>query len=115
MQHLQKTFSILPYRSKTFWCDSQGILNIKKTALCVQESSRLKDIPVVIMSSENVQDRINRFLRCVRVSIAAADLFSFCFLTRMVFVRCLEEGAEDFLLKPVRSSDVSRLCSRVLR
>ncbi|OEL35877.1 Two-component response regulator ORR5 [Dichanthelium oligosanthes] len=52
------------------------------------ESSRLKEIPVVIMSSENVPTRINR---------------------------CLEEGAEDFLLKPVRPSDVSRLCSRVLR
>jgi two-component response regulator (ARR-A family) len=29
--------------------------------------------------------------------------------------RCLEEGAEDFLLKPVRPSDVSRLCSRMIR
>ncbi|EES12531.1 hypothetical protein BDA96_06G167500 [Sorghum bicolor] len=54
----------------------------------VKESSRLKEIPVVIMSSENVPTRINR---------------------------CLEEGAEDFLLKPVRPADVSRLCSRVLR
>ncbi|CAN6268595.1 unnamed protein product [Urochloa humidicola] len=54
----------------------------------VKASSRLKEIPVVIMSSENVPTRINR---------------------------CLEEGAEDFLLKPVRASDVSRLCSRVLR
>ncbi|CAO2038788.1 unnamed protein product [Urochloa humidicola] len=54
----------------------------------VKESSRLKEIPVVIMSSENVPSRINR---------------------------CLEEGAEDFLLKPVRASDVSRLCSRMLR
>ncbi|CAD6263008.1 unnamed protein product [Miscanthus lutarioriparius] len=54
----------------------------------VKESSRLKEIPVVIMSSENVPTRINR---------------------------CLEEGAEDFLLKPVRPVDVSRLCSRVLR
>ncbi|KAL5675495.1 hypothetical protein ACJX0J_011626, partial [Zea mays] len=54
----------------------------------IKESSRLKEIPVVIMSSENVPTRINR---------------------------CLEEGAEDFLLKPVRPSDVSRLCSRVLR
>ncbi|KAF0893428.1 hypothetical protein E2562_025227 [Oryza meyeriana var. granulata] len=54
----------------------------------VKESSRLKEIPVVIMSSENVPTRISR---------------------------CLEEGAEDFLLKPVQPSDVSRLCSRVLR
>ncbi|KAF8704079.1 hypothetical protein HU200_031565 [Digitaria exilis] len=54
----------------------------------VKESSRLKEIPVVIMSSENVPTRINR---------------------------CLEEGAEDFLLKPVHPADVSRLCSRVLR
>ncbi|XP_006653015.1 two-component response regulator ORR6-like [Oryza brachyantha] len=52
----------------------------------VKESSQLKEIPVVIMSSENVPNRINR---------------------------CLEEGAEDFLLKPVRPSDVSRLCSRI--
>ncbi|XP_074557544.1 two-component response regulator ORR5-like [Curcuma longa] len=52
----------------------------------VKESSELREIPVVIMSSENVPSRINR---------------------------CLEEGAEDFLLKPVRPSDVSRLCSRM--
>ncbi|XP_037489307.1 two-component response regulator ORR5-like [Triticum dicoccoides] len=54
----------------------------------VKGSSKLREIPVVIMSSENVPTRINR---------------------------CLEEGAEDFLLKPVQPSDVSRLCSRVLR
>ncbi|KAL6899558.1 hypothetical protein ACP4OV_006216 [Aristida adscensionis] len=54
----------------------------------VKESSQLKQIPVVIMSSENVPTRINR---------------------------CLEEGAEDFLVKPVRASDVSRVFSRVLR
>ncbi|KAJ4746970.1 two-component response regulator-like protein [Rhynchospora pubera] len=54
----------------------------------VKESSELCQIPVVIMSSENVPTRINR---------------------------CLEEGAEDFLLKPVQLSDVSRLCNRVLR
>lgn len=54
----------------------------------VKESSELKEIPVVIMSSENVPNRISR---------------------------CMEEGAEDFLLKPVRPSDVSRLCSRMIR
>ncbi|XP_073002471.1 two-component response regulator ORR5-like [Typha latifolia] len=53
----------------------------------IKESSNLRQIPVVIMSSENVPTRINR---------------------------CLEEGAEDFLLKPVRPSDVARLCNRVL-
>ncbi|KAI3666969.1 hypothetical protein L6452_42010 [Arctium lappa] len=40
----------------------------------IKESTSLKDIPVVIMSSENVPSRINR---------------------------CLEEGAEEFFLKPV--------------
>ncbi|XP_073011848.1 two-component response regulator ORR6-like [Typha latifolia] len=54
----------------------------------VKESSKLRGIPVVIMSSENVPNRISR---------------------------CLEEGAEDFLLKPVRPSDVSRVCSRMMR
>uniref|UniRef100_A0ACD5YA11 Uncharacterized protein n=1 Tax=Avena sativa TaxID=4498 RepID=A0ACD5YA11_AVESA len=54
----------------------------------VKESSELREIPVVIMSSENVPTRISR---------------------------CMEEGAEDFLLKPVRPSDVSRLCSRMIR
>ncbi|XP_037454432.1 two-component response regulator ORR11-like [Triticum dicoccoides] len=53
----------------------------------VKESSTLKQIPVVIMSSENVPTRISR---------------------------CLEEGAEDFLMKPVRPSDVSRVFNRVL-
>ncbi|WOK94815.1 two-component response regulator ORR6-like [Canna indica] len=52
----------------------------------VKESSKLREIPVILMSSENVPNRINR---------------------------CLEEGAEDFLLKPVRPSDVSRLCSLI--
>lgn len=49
---------------------------------CVKEAPTLKDIPVVIMSSENVPTRIKR---------------------------CLEEGAEEFLLKPVRLADVKRL------
>ncbi|KVI00737.1 CheY-like superfamily [Cynara cardunculus var. scolymus] len=48
----------------------------------IKESTSLKDIPVVIMSSENVPSRINR---------------------------CLEEGAEEFFLKPVRLSDVDKL------
>ncbi|XP_051150852.1 two-component response regulator ORR9-like [Andrographis paniculata] len=48
----------------------------------MKESSILKNIPVVIMSSENVPSRINR---------------------------CLQEGAEEFFLKPVRLSDVNKL------
>ena len=47
-----------------------------------QESCSFRQVPVVIMSSENVLTRIDR---------------------------CLEEGAEDFLLKPVKLADVKRL------
>ncbi|KAG7585204.1 Signal transduction response regulator receiver domain [Arabidopsis thaliana x Arabidopsis arenosa] len=48
----------------------------------IKESTSFKEVPVVIMSSENVITRIDR---------------------------CLEEGAEDFLLKPVKLADVKRL------
>ncbi|KAL1222792.1 Two-component response regulator ARR4 [Cardamine amara subsp. amara] len=48
----------------------------------IKESSNFREVPVVIMSSENVLARIDR---------------------------CLEEGAEDFLLKPVKLADVKRL------
>ncbi|KAM7264650.1 hypothetical protein ACFE04_002333 [Oxalis oulophora] len=54
----------------------------------IKESAALKDIPVVIMSSENVPSRINR---------------------------CLEEGAEEFFLKPVQLSDVNKLKPHVLK
>ncbi|KAK4743346.1 hypothetical protein SAY87_001347 [Trapa incisa] len=54
----------------------------------VKESSSLRNIPVVIMSSENVPSRINR---------------------------CLEEGAEEFFLKPVRLSDVHRLKPHIMK
>ncbi|KAM0051550.1 putative response regulator and transcription factor RR-A-type family [Helianthus debilis subsp. tardiflorus] len=54
----------------------------------VKKSSSLKDIPVVIMSSENVPSRISR---------------------------CLEEGAEEFFLKPVRLSDVSKLKPHMMK
>ncbi|PIN24933.1 hypothetical protein CDL12_02321 [Handroanthus impetiginosus] len=50
----------------------------------IKGSSIFKEIPVVIMSSENVLARIDR---------------------------CLEEGAEDFIVKPVKLSDVKRLKS----
>ncbi|KAK1426501.1 hypothetical protein QVD17_15175 [Tagetes erecta] len=48
----------------------------------IKESKSLKDIPVVIMSSDNIPARISR---------------------------CLEEGAQEFFLKPVRLSDVDKL------
>ncbi|KAK9117010.1 hypothetical protein Sjap_015957 [Stephania japonica] len=51
-------------------------------------SSAFREIPVVIMSSENVLPRINR---------------------------CLEEGAEDFIVKPVKLSDVKRLKDYIMR
>ncbi|KAM7269247.1 hypothetical protein ACFE04_024744 [Oxalis oulophora] len=48
----------------------------------LKESSTFRQIPVVIMSSENVLPRIDM---------------------------CLEEGAEDFIVKPVKLSDVKRI------
>ncbi|WVZ67394.1 hypothetical protein U9M48_016479 [Paspalum notatum var. saurae] len=53
-----------------------------------QGSTSLKDIPVVIMSSENVPARINR---------------------------CLEDGAEEFFLKPVKLADMKKLKSHLLK
>ncbi|CAN1265857.1 Two-component response regulator ARR5 [Linum perenne] len=47
-----------------------------------QESSAFREVPVVVMSSENVLTRIHS---------------------------CLEEGAEDFLVKPVKKADVTRI------
>ncbi|KAF7849386.1 hypothetical protein BT93_L0860 [Corymbia citriodora subsp. variegata] len=54
----------------------------------IKESSSLRNIPVVIMSSENDSSRISR---------------------------CLEEGAEEFFLKPVRQSDLSRLKPHMMK
>ncbi|KAM1789033.1 hypothetical protein ACFX11_039237 [Malus domestica] len=48
----------------------------------IKESSAFREVPVVIMSSENILTRIDR---------------------------CLEEGAEDYIVKPVKLSDVNRL------
>ncbi|TKW34882.1 hypothetical protein SEVIR_2G335466v4 [Setaria viridis] len=53
-----------------------------------QESSSLRDTPVLIMSSENIPSRINR---------------------------CLEEGADEFFLKPVRLSDMSKMKPHILK
>ncbi|XP_042007006.1 two-component response regulator ORR9-like [Salvia splendens] len=54
----------------------------------IKKSTSLKDIPVVIMSSENVPSRINS---------------------------CLEHGAEEFFLKPVRQSDVNKLRPHLMK
>ncbi|EFH52651.1 hypothetical protein ARALYDRAFT_486148 [Arabidopsis lyrata subsp. lyrata] len=54
----------------------------------VKESSAFRDIPVVIMSSENVPARISR---------------------------CLEEGAEEFFLKPVRLADLNKLKPHMMK
>ncbi|GMI80338.1 RESPONSE REGULATOR 4, response regulator 9 [Hibiscus trionum] len=54
----------------------------------IKKSSCFKDIPVVIMSSENIPSRINR---------------------------CLEDGAEEFFLKPVRLSDVNKLRPHLMK
>ncbi|XP_031498493.1 two-component response regulator ORR3-like [Nymphaea colorata] len=54
----------------------------------IKGSSSLRDIPVVVMSSENLPSRINR---------------------------CLEGGAEEFFVKPVQLSDVNRLKPHLLK
>ncbi|KAH0919289.1 hypothetical protein BRARA_G02256 [Brassica rapa] len=54
----------------------------------IKESSAFREIPVVIMSSENIQPRIEQ---------------------------CMTEGAEDFLLKPVKLADVKRLTELIMR
>ncbi|KAK4489371.1 hypothetical protein RD792_005180 [Penstemon davidsonii] len=54
----------------------------------IKESSIMKDVPVVIMSSENVPTRINK---------------------------CLEEGAQMFMLKPLKFSDVKKLRCQLMQ
>ncbi|KAF8112471.1 hypothetical protein N665_0064s0098 [Sinapis alba] len=54
----------------------------------IKESSTFREIPVVIMSSENILTRIEQ---------------------------CFKEGAEDFLLKPVKLADVKRIKQLIMR
>ncbi|EXC32234.1 Two-component response regulator [Morus notabilis] len=54
----------------------------------IKESAAFREVPVVIMSSENILTRIDR---------------------------CLEEGAEEFIVKPVKLSDVNRLKNFVMK
>ncbi|KAJ4842870.1 Two-component response regulator arr16 [Turnera subulata] len=53
----------------------------------VKESSNFREVPVVIVSSENIPTRINK---------------------------CLEEGAQMFMLKPLKQSDVAKIRCDVL-
>ncbi|KAJ8753531.1 hypothetical protein K2173_022772 [Erythroxylum novogranatense] len=53
----------------------------------IKGSSTFREVPVVIMSSENILARIDR---------------------------CLEEGAEEFIVKPVKLSDVKRVMDFVV-
>ncbi|OVA19383.1 Signal transduction response regulator [Macleaya cordata] len=54
----------------------------------IKESPSLKHIPVAIMSSENIQSRVTS---------------------------CLEEGAVEFIEKPVKLSDVKKLKQHLLK
>ncbi|KAK4489064.1 hypothetical protein RD792_004858 [Penstemon davidsonii] len=54
----------------------------------IKGSSKLREIPVVVMSSENIMTRIDS---------------------------CIEEGAEEFLVKPLKLSDVERLKDFILK
>ncbi|XP_059625314.1 two-component response regulator ARR17-like [Cornus florida] len=54
----------------------------------IKKSSNMKEVPVVIMSSENIPTRINK---------------------------CLEEGAQMFMLKPIKQSDVKELRRRMTK
>ncbi|KZV48679.1 hypothetical protein F511_26127 [Dorcoceras hygrometricum] len=62
--------------------------NNQSSSVNNNESSVMKDVPVVIMSSENVPTRINK---------------------------CLEEGAQMFMLKPLKHSDVKKLRCQLLQ
>ncbi|CAM8886544.1 hypothetical protein QQ045_026452 [Rhodiola kirilowii] len=53
----------------------------------IKESSSTRDVPVVIVSSENVPTRINQ---------------------------CLQEGAQMFMLKPVKQADVKKLRGQLM-
>ncbi|GMH05020.1 hypothetical protein Nepgr_006860 [Nepenthes gracilis] len=82
-------------------CPSHGLkVNLVLTDYCmpgmtgyellkkIKESSHMKEVPVVIMSSENISARINK---------------------------CLEEGAQMFIQKPLKLSDVKKLRCQVMQ
>ncbi|XP_019184347.1 PREDICTED: two-component response regulator ARR17-like isoform X1 [Ipomoea nil] len=53
----------------------------------VKDSAMFKDVPVVVMSSENIPSRINQ---------------------------CMEVGAKMFILKPLKQADVNELKSQLM-
>jgi len=65
------------------------------------------------MSSENVVARIDRYrLHCsIKTSSSVFFLNYMCSKLNLESIenRCLEEGAEDFIVKPVKLSDVKRI------
>ncbi|KAK8552282.1 hypothetical protein V6N13_120693 [Hibiscus sabdariffa] len=68
-----------------------GLLHNSATAASSSQQhqgSSWKDVPVVVMSSENVPSRISM---------------------------CLEGGAEEFMLKPLQLSDVHKIQARILK
>ncbi|KAL9326473.1 hypothetical protein ACSQ67_007118 [Phaseolus vulgaris] len=85
-----------------------------------QESSVFREIPVVIMSSENVLTRIDRsyggtVIGYAMISLALTMLEVTDSLKIIMGIGCLEEGAEEFLLKPVKLSDVRRLKDFIMK
>ncbi|KAF7135378.1 hypothetical protein RHSIM_Rhsim08G0167300 [Rhododendron simsii] len=113
--------------SDEFWISGFVVAKIDVVAFFIeQESSTLREIPVVIMSSENILARIDSLALLISSDSATPTILSIskvafrfgnilliaCIFTRN---RCLEEGAEDFLLKPVKLSDVERLKDFVLK
>uniref|UniRef100_A0A9I9CXF4 Response regulatory domain-containing protein n=1 Tax=Cucumis melo TaxID=3656 RepID=A0A9I9CXF4_CUCME len=76
----------------------------------VKESTSRRNIPVVIMSSENVPSRINRSRSIISHDrkLMESDWIN-------LRSRCLEEGAEEFFLKPVRLCDVNKLKPHMMK
>ena len=76
----------------------------------------MKEVPVVVVSSENVPTRINKLVNLVNLVNLNPSIFIHTIIfskkinkKKMNLVRCLEEGAEMFMLKPLKQSDVVKL------
>lgn len=91
----QKALELLGHGEDNHTINNQGPqINLVVTDYCmpgmtgydllkkVKESSSIKEIPVIVVSSENVPTRIEK---------------------------CIQEGAQEFILKPLKQSDVKKL------